>query len=148
MSLHLLSHREIWAVDFELSAPTGERPEPVCMVARELRTGRLVRAWRDDLRAMPVPPFPLDAGVLFISYYASAELGCFLTLGWPMPAHILDLCAEFKRATSGVTVPPAGVCSAQCCTMGWITSAPRRRSPCASSPCEEVYTRRMKWSIS
>ena len=31
-------------MDFEFRAPDGERPEPVCMVARELRGGRLARA--------------------------------------------------------------------------------------------------------
>jgi DNA polymerase I len=40
-----------------------------------------------------------------VAYYASAELGCHLALGWPMPCRILDLCAEFRRATSGLPVP-------------------------------------------
>jgi hypothetical protein len=34
---------ELWCVDFEFRAPAGERPDPVCLVARELRTGRVVR---------------------------------------------------------------------------------------------------------
>ena len=33
--------REVWAVDFEFSAPPGERPTVVCMVAHELGSGRL-----------------------------------------------------------------------------------------------------------
>jgi hypothetical protein len=40
-----------------------------------------------------------------VAYYASAELGCCLALGWPMPARILDLYAEFRRLTSGRPVP-------------------------------------------
>jgi hypothetical protein len=40
-----------------------------------------------------------------VAYYASAELGCHLALGWPMPQRILDLCAEFKCLTSGLVVP-------------------------------------------
>ena len=32
--------REIWLGDFEFHQPPGEKPEPICMVARELRSGR------------------------------------------------------------------------------------------------------------
>jgi hypothetical protein len=35
--------RRVWLVDFEFTAPPGERPIPLCCVARELRTGRLER---------------------------------------------------------------------------------------------------------
>jgi hypothetical protein len=42
---------------------------------------------------------------LFVSYYASAEMGCHLALNWPMPRLILDLYVEFKRLTNGHTVP-------------------------------------------
>ena len=42
---------------------------------------------------------------MFVAYYASAELGCHLALGWPMPARILDLYAEFRCRTSGVATP-------------------------------------------
>ena len=36
--------REVWLVDFEFNALAGERPTPICMVARELRTGRTLTA--------------------------------------------------------------------------------------------------------
>ncbi len=42
---------------------------------------------------------------VFVAYYASAELGCFLALGWSMPARVLDLYAEFRCLTSGLSVP-------------------------------------------
>jgi len=32
-------------------------------------------------------------------------VGCHLALDWPVPERILDLCAEFKLATSGLIVP-------------------------------------------
>lgn len=89
-------------MDFEFHAPAGERPRPVCMVARELRTGHLVRLWRDDLLALRQPPFDCGPDSLFVAYYASAELGCFLALGWLMPASILDLYAEHRCATNGL----------------------------------------------
>jgi hypothetical protein len=77
----LLAFREVWLVDFEFQASAGEHPRPVCMVARELRTGRLVRLWRDDLVALRRSPFDCGPDSLFVAYYASAELGCFLALG-------------------------------------------------------------------
>jgi len=98
-----LPFREIWAVDFEFTAPPGERPDPVCLVAVELRSGRTIKLWRD--RFGPMPPYPTDAGALFIAYYASAELGCHKVLGWPMPARILDLFTEFRDRTNGLPTP-------------------------------------------
>lgn len=103
--LPVASLAEVWLVDFEFCAPDGEPPSPLCMAARELKTGRLVRAWRDELHARPGPPFAIDRNSLIVAYYASAEIGCSLALGWPMPANVLDLCAEFKCVTSGLQVP-------------------------------------------
>jgi hypothetical protein len=88
-------YREVLCVDFEFTAPPGERPTPLCLVAREVFSGRLARQWVDGT-APRRPPFPTDA--------ASAELGCFLAF-WPFPARILDLYAEFRCVTSGVPVP-------------------------------------------
>jgi hypothetical protein len=103
--LGILPYREIWAVDFEFLAVDGACPVPVCMVARELRSGRLLRLWHDGLPTEP--PFRADAESLFVAYYASAELGCFLALGWPMPARILDLFTEFRAVING-RKPPCG----------------------------------------
>ena len=50
-------------------------------------------------------PFPAGPDSLFVAYYASAELGCFLALDWPMPARILDLFREFKCKRSGLPTP-------------------------------------------
>src|SRR6516164_5430374 len=94
------SFREVWAADFEFGAAPGERPDVRCLVARELKTGRTVRLWRDQLG--PVPPYPTDAGSLFVAYYASAELGCHLALGWPLPERVLDLYVEFRNRTNGI----------------------------------------------
>ena len=88
--------------DFEFHQLSGERPQPICMVAREYRTGRTMRVWSDKLVAMPRAPFGTDNLSLFIAYYASAELNCFLALGWPMPERILDLFTEFRCITNGL----------------------------------------------
>ena len=99
----LASFKQIWAVDFEFRQSAGDRPFPICMVARELRSGQLIRSWQDELWSRRQPPFPTDADSLFVAYYASAELGCHLALGWPFPTRILDLYADFRCLTSGLT---------------------------------------------
>jgi len=95
----------VWAVDFEFTAPPGERPEPVCLVARELRSGKLIRVWQDELRRMRVPPYPTGADALFIAYFASAEFGCHQVLGWPMPERVLDLYTEHRARFNGIGAP-------------------------------------------
>ena len=101
-SIAALPFREIWAVDFEFHAPPGERQEPACLVAWELRTGRKIRLWCDEFEA--TPPYPTDAGVLFVSYYAPAEINCHRSLGWPVPKRVLDLFTEFRNLTNGTKV--------------------------------------------
>ena len=100
-----LPFRELWVVDFEFIAGDGARPDPVCLVARELRSGRSMRVWRDELHRMQRPPYPVDDDALFIAYFASAELGCHLALDWPVPARVLDLYAEFRAASNGLSLP-------------------------------------------
>jgi hypothetical protein len=99
-----LPFSEIWAADFEYTiSKSGARPSPVCLVANELISGRSIRLWQDDFG--DTPPFPTDADVLFVAYYAPAELSCFLALGWPLPARILDLYVEFRAETNGLPLP-------------------------------------------
>lgn len=99
-----LPGREAWAVDFEFTALPGERPIPLCCVARNLHSGQLVRTWLAG-GAAPTAPYGTGRDTLFVAYYASAELGCHLPLDWPMPVRILDLYAEFRCLTSGLLVP-------------------------------------------
>src|SRR5262249_3097738 len=82
---------------------SGERPRPVCMVAKELRSGQTWRLWRGQFGS--TPPFPIGPDSLFVAYYASAELGCFRALGWPKPHNILDLFVEFRNRTNGLSTP-------------------------------------------
>ena len=42
---------------------------------------------------------------LIVAYYAPAEIGCFLSLGWPAPTWIIDLYAEFRRETNALARP-------------------------------------------
>ena len=96
---------EVWLADFEFHAPPGECPEVICLVARELVSGRLVRLWHDEINGLHTPPYRTDPKVLFVAYYASAEIGCHLSLGWPLPANILDLYTEFRVLSNGLSSP-------------------------------------------
>jgi hypothetical protein len=105
-----LPFKEIWALDFEFRTAEGlgrrypitpgALPVPLCMVARERTSGRLLRLWHDQLG--PTPPFCIDDETLFIAFFSSAEWGCFLALGWPLPTRVIDLYAEFRRETNGM----------------------------------------------
>jgi len=97
--------REVWLVDFEFTAPPGERPIPVCLVAHELTTGRQLLVWQDEFLRLPAPPYATGPDALVVAYYASAEIGCHLTLGWPVPSNILDLYSEFRNLTNGKDTP-------------------------------------------
>jgi DNA polymerase I len=105
---------EIVLCDFEFNGANGDRPNVVCLVARELRGGREFRLWHDQLRVLTEPPYRIDNKALFVAYYASAELCCHLALGWELPTNILDLFAEFRclTNTAGPRQPPAGLLDA------------------------------------
>jgi DNA polymerase I len=94
--------REIWLVDFEYRSDPGERPWVVCMVARELNSGRRIRMWRDELLTPREAPFDTGPGALFAAYATHADLGCFLELGWRLPANVVDLYAEHRVETNGL----------------------------------------------
>ena len=56
--------------------------------------------WRGEFPSQP--PFSTGPDTLFVAFVASAELGCFRSLGWPMPVRILDLYAEFRNRVNGI----------------------------------------------
>jgi hypothetical protein len=102
-----LPFAEIWAVDFEFNQPPGCVPVPLCMVALELKSGRYLRLWQDELRTRREAPIATGASGLFVAFYASAEVGCFHALGWEPPRRILDLFVEFRASRNG-TKPIGG----------------------------------------
>lgn len=106
----------VWCIDFEFShqpgglpvegeVNPGGLPVPLCMVAREVRTQKLVRVWLAD--GQQPCPIPFNKSDLIVAFYASAEVGCFLELGWKIPA-VLDLYAEFRLLTCGWENLPHG----------------------------------------
>jgi DNA polymerase I len=87
--------------DFEFRIEPGGLPHIVCAVFRELRSGRELRFWRDELLTMRQPPLDLEHDVL-VAFYASAEITCFMQLGWALPQHVIDLYVEHRVATNGL----------------------------------------------
>jgi DNA polymerase-1 len=101
----LRAYSAVWLVDFEFSAPSGERSVPHCLVAREFFTGRLERVWLngdDSLCATGDLSFDIGPETLYVAFYASAELGCHLALNWSLPSQVLDLFVEFRNLTNGL----------------------------------------------
>jgi hypothetical protein len=90
--------REVVVADAEFTAIPGERSGPVCMVAREMRSGRIHRIFKGQFG--PTPPYPTGPDVLFVAFVAPAELGVYQSNGWPMPERVLDLYAEFRNHTN------------------------------------------------
>ena len=101
----MLPFRRAIIVDFEFRIEPGGLPHVVCAVLREFGCGLELRLSRDDLLAMRQPPLDLEQDVL-VAYYASAEIACFLQLGWPLPRHVIDLYAEHRCLTNGLLLKP------------------------------------------
>jgi DNA polymerase I len=86
---------QIVVCDFEYEAPGGSRPRPIAMAAEELLGDH--RKWQlfeGDFGTQP--PFDTGPTTLFVSYNAAAEMGCFIALGWPMPARGIDCLVEYR----------------------------------------------------
>ena len=71
----------------------------LCLCAYELRTGRRIQLWEDQLG--PTPPYRTDDRVLFVCFAATAECVCHLALGWPLPSNVLDLSPVFRCYING-----------------------------------------------
>src|ERR1035437_2897280 len=95
----LAPFNEVWSVHFEQATPDGARPIPICLVAKELKSGMIMRAWGGEFET--APPFSVDKSSLFVAYKPSDEIACMLALNWPSPLRVLDLSAEFRVATNG-----------------------------------------------
>ena len=88
---------------FEEANCSGERPCPVCMAAKELRSGKRVKYFRGGFPDRP--PFSTGPDALWVAYYSSAEWGDFLALDWQRPTCVLDLFTEFRNLTNGLETP-------------------------------------------
>ena len=97
----LADFRQVWFIDFEFHAPPGEVPTVICMVAKEWKTGQIIRLWQNQLMMTTQPPFSLKADCLYVAFFVSAEFSCHLALNWPLPERVVDLYAENRNLTNG-----------------------------------------------
>jgi hypothetical protein len=74
---------------------------PICLYCREERSGQTISLWRDELLKLDRAPFDIGPGSLIVAYASNAELGCFLSLGWPFPVNVLDAYVETIAAVNG-----------------------------------------------
>ena len=103
MTKTLSDFEEVVLADFEFVATPGERPDVVCLAWHELSSGQTYCLWRDQFG--DAPPFRIDDRTLFVCFVGNAELGCHLSLNWPLPVHVIDLNPEFRRIVNGRVVP-------------------------------------------
>jgi hypothetical protein len=104
-----LPFREIWAVDTEFypgpglanGGVEGDPSTPLCLVALEMRSGRFVRLWQNELG--PFPPYRLDADALIVGYMLAAEFGFHVARNWGEPACTLDAYIEFRHYVNDAT---------------------------------------------
>jgi len=109
---HELPYREVWLVDTEFypglglanGGKEGDAATPLCLAAREMRSGRTIRLWQDEFG--PFPPYRLDNDALFIAYLNSAEFGTHIARGWGEPAASLDAYLEFRHFVNDGAVKP------------------------------------------
>ena len=100
----------VFLIDFEFRPENGREgntPEPVCLVVKDFLSGVTSRYWKDDIHSRSSAPFSVGREALCVAYFASAEMDCFLKLGWQLPENVLDLYVEFRCLTNGTT-PPNG----------------------------------------
>ena len=116
--------QSIWVVDFEFTSNPGDRPNPVCVVAQELKSGKTESVWLEgeDAGDLKSPPYSTGKDAIFISFYAPAEMSCHLALGWQMPANLVDLFAEHRVQTNGL--PGVGNSLLAACEYRGVTSIP------------------------
>ena len=107
----LATYREAWVVDTEYVSgtpspegeptPNGEPVVPVCLVAQELHSGKVVKLALTQGQETE-NPLPGGADVLHIVYMATAEMGFYLAMGWALPQNVLDLWVERRNLTNGL----------------------------------------------
>jgi hypothetical protein len=95
--------RAVYLVDTEYQAGSGDRCKPICLVSHELHSGRVDRRWLWTGDPGQPPWNPRDPETLIVSFSSPAECGVFAALGWEQPRRVLDLWAEYRVRTNGLT---------------------------------------------
>jgi DNA polymerase-1 len=97
------SYRAIHVIDFEFGETPDGHPAVRCLVDHDVVSGNTRREWLDG-RGLAVAPITYGEDELVVAYYATAEASCIHQLGWARPRHMLDLFAEFRVETNGLSI--------------------------------------------
>src|SRR4051812_24010981 len=81
---------EVWQADGEFREGPNHEQIVVCMFFKEQRTGREIGPlFEDDLRRLKAAPYNTGPRSLTVSFSLTAELGCYRSLNWAYPNHLL-----------------------------------------------------------
>ena len=90
--------KNVVVYDYEFKAISGNPPEPVCVVYKELHSDKIIKQWL--VGGGSVCPFPVHE-TLFIAHYCNAEVSCDIALGYEKPRYIWDTFVEEKKLLNG-----------------------------------------------
>jgi DNA polymerase I-like protein with 3'-5' exonuclease and polymerase domains len=93
----------VYPYDWEWLPVPGEHAlHPLSVVVHELVSNRSWRYYGEALEALRGKcPFDVGHRALWVSTHGAGDLQCFLTLGWPLPVHVIDTFTEFRHETNG-----------------------------------------------
>jgi hypothetical protein len=96
--------REIWCVDFEYRSDPGCHPWVVAMVAHEVKTGRHIRMWRNELLELDRAPFDIGRDCLFV--YAGKDVNPRSLMNYKMQANGAEMMriAAIAATEAGIEV--------------------------------------------
>jgi len=89
---------DIWCVAIVCSQDHGERPVPLCIIAKEINSGRFLQP---KLKSSDKVFFGNNENSLVVSFKAAELINCFKSLGWPVPVNLVDLYAEYRCLQNG-----------------------------------------------
>ena len=87
----------IWVIDTEYRASNGQTLIPVCLVAREYRSGEIRRLWIHEKGGQPDLRVVFNDNTLFVAYSCIGDMQVLSQLGWCLPTRVLDLYSEFRN---------------------------------------------------
>ena len=96
----LRHYREVWSIDFEYQPFDGDHSRPICVAGVEHHSQRVIKRWLWNHQSAGAV-FPDGDDVLFVTFAADAEMGCYLQLGWEFPSRLIDLRQEAKARWNG-----------------------------------------------
>ena len=93
--------KNVVVYDYEFKAISGNPPEPVCVVYKELHSDKIIKQWL--VGGGSTCPFPVHE-TLFIAHYCNAEVSCDTALGYEKPRYIWDTFVEEKKLLNGMII--------------------------------------------